>query len=168
VVEVLLVVALMGIVASLAVPSLLRARASASEVSTIGSLRAIHSAQAAYQLTCGGGFYAPSVPWLARRPTAGGGPFISPDFTLDTTDRQGYRIRFSMGTRDAKAPATCNGLGVGQGATTYFVGADLLVATSGTVSRYFGINQAGVVYQSTKRVAPFYKGKPPAPARPIG
>lgn len=168
-IELLVVVTIVGILASIAVPSLLRARSAAAEVSTIASLRAIHSAQATYQGTCASGYYAPSIPWLARRPTVGaGGPFINPPFTTDTTDRQGYRIRFSLGTRAARAPATCNGLALGQAATTFFVGADLLVATGGTVSRYFGINQAGVVYQSTSRIAPFYTGRPPAPARPIG
>lgn len=166
-IEVLLVVTLIGIVASIALPALTRARGAASEVSVIASLRAIHSAQAAFHTTCGGGYYAPSIPWLARRPTSGGAPFISPDFSADTTDRQGYRVRFSLGSRGAKAPKACNGLAAGQAATTYFVGADLLVATGGLVSRYFGINQAGTVYQSTKRIAPFYSGKPPSPAKPI-
>jgi prepilin-type N-terminal cleavage/methylation domain-containing protein len=167
-IELMVVVAIVGIIASIAVPSLIRARATAAEVSIISSLRAIHSAQVAYQGTCASGFYAPSMPDLARRPTVGaGGPFISPPFLTNTTDRQGYRIRFSLGTRATTAPATCNGLGAGRSATTFFVGADLLVATGGTVSRYFGINQAGVVYESTRRVAPFYTGRPPAPARPI-
>lgn len=168
-VELLLVVAIVGIIASIAAPSLIRARAAAAEVSIIASLRAIHSAQSAYSGTCASGFYAPSIPWLAQRPTVGaGGPFISPPFTTNTTDRQGYRIRFSLGTRAARAPATCNGLGAGLAATTFFVGADLLVANGSTVSRYFGINQNGVVHQSTSRIAPFYSGRPPAPARPIG
>jgi prepilin-type N-terminal cleavage/methylation domain-containing protein len=167
-VELLLVVTLIGILASIAIPGLIRARAAAMEVSTIASLRAIHSAQAVYLSTCGAGFYAPSIPWLATKPTTGGLPFIGPEFAADTTDRQGYRIRFSLGTRAATAPKTCNGLAGGLAANTYFIGADLLVANSGVVSRYFGVNQAGVVYQSTKRVVPFYSGTPPAPARPIG
>ena len=167
-VELLLVVTLMGIIASIAVPSLTRARAAAMEASTIGSLRTIHSAQALFHTTCGAGFYAPSIPWLATKPTSGGAPFIGREFLTDTTTRQGYTIRFSLGTRNAGAPKTCNALAAGQAANTYFVGADLLVATGGVVSRYFGINQVGVVYQSTKRVAPFYTGKPPAPAKPIG
>lgn len=168
-IELMLVVSIMGIIVSIAAPSLVRARAAAAEVSVISSLRAIYTAQVAYHGTCASGFYSPSIPWLARRPTVGaGGPFISPPFLTNTTDRQGYRIRFSLGARAAKAPATCNGLGAGLSATTFFVGADLLVANSGSISRYFGINQAGVVYESTKRVAPFYTGRPPAPARPVG
>ena len=67
----MLVVTIIGILASLAVPSLSRARAAAWEVSTIGSLRTIHSAQIAYATACGGGYYAPSIPWLARTPEDG-------------------------------------------------------------------------------------------------
>jgi prepilin-type N-terminal cleavage/methylation domain-containing protein len=167
-IELMLVVSLVGIVASIAVPSLTRARAAAMEASTVASLRAIHSAQAVYHTTCGTGFYAPSIPWLARRPTMGGQPFIGQEFPSNATDRHGYRIRFSVGSAAVAAPKTCNGLRAGQTTTTYFVGADLLVAKGGVVSRYFGINQAGVVYQSTKRVPPFFTGKPAAPARPIG
>jgi hypothetical protein len=138
------------------------------EASTPALLRTIHTAQAVFHTTCGAGFYAPSIPWLARKPTSGGPPFIGPEFHIEHDRRQGYRIRFSMSATAPAAPKTCNGLGTGKGTTTYFVGADLLVAKGGVVSRYFGINQAGVVYQSTKRVAPFYSGTPPAPARPIG
>jgi prepilin-type N-terminal cleavage/methylation domain-containing protein len=166
--EMMLVVTVMGIVGAIAIPALSRARAAAMEASTIGSLRAIHSAQAIFASTCGAGFYAPSIPWLATKPTTGGLPFIGSEFLTDTTTRQGYSIKFTLGTRAAGAPKTCNALAVGQAANTYFVGADLLVATGGVVSRYFGINQAGVVYQSTKRISPFYTGKPAAPAKPIG
>ena len=167
-VELLLVVTIIGIIAAIAIPSLSRARAAAMEVSTIGSLRAISTAQTVYHTTCAGGFYAPSIPWLATPPTKGGATFIGREFITDTTTRQGYSIRFSLGTRGAAAPKTCNGLAAGQAANTYFVGADLRQATGGVVSRYFGINQAGTIYQSTKRVVPFYSGAPPAPARPIG
>lgn len=166
-VELLLVVTVIGILSSIAIPLVARARTAAMEASTIASLRAIHMAQAVFQTTCGEGFYAPSIPWLATKPT-GGLPFISPPFTADTTDRQGYRIRFSVSGTAPTAPKTCNGLAKGLTRPSYFVGADLLVAQGGIVSRYFGINQAGVVYESTKRVVPFYSGTPPAPARPIG
>lgn len=166
-VEVMLVMTVIGIVASVAAPSLVRARAAAVEVSIIGSLRSIHSAQSVYHSTCASGFFAPSIPWLAKQPTAGGVPFISAPFRTDTTDRYGYRIRFSSGPIASGAPITCNGLGKGKGTSTYFMGADLLAANGASVSRYFGVNQSGVIYQSTKRIAPFYTGKPPAPARPV-
>jgi prepilin-type N-terminal cleavage/methylation domain-containing protein len=167
-VELLLVVTIIGILAAIAIPSLLRARGSALEASTIASLRAIHTAEVAYSTTCSRGFFAPSIPWLATAPTAGGGPFIGREFLTNTTNRQGYRIRFTVGPLVAGSAATCNGLGANQSASSYFVGADLLSATNGLVSRYFGVHPSGGIYQSTARVTPLFTGVPPAPAKPLG
>ena len=56
-IELLIVVAIIGIIAAIAIPSLLRARVSANESATIGDIRTVISAQAAYQ-SANGGFYA--------------------------------------------------------------------------------------------------------------
>ena len=55
-VELMLVAAVIGILASIAIPTLLKAKAASTEVSTIGALRAIHAAQASFAGSCGGGF----------------------------------------------------------------------------------------------------------------
>ena len=47
-IELLIVVAIIGIIAAIAIPSLLRARVSANESATIGDIRTVISAQAAY------------------------------------------------------------------------------------------------------------------------
>ena len=47
-IELLIVVAIIGIIAAIAIPSLIRARAAANESSAIGSLRAMGSSQATY------------------------------------------------------------------------------------------------------------------------
>jgi type IV pilus assembly protein PilA len=47
-IELLIVVAIIGIIAAIAIPSLLRARISANEAATIGDIRTVISAQAAY------------------------------------------------------------------------------------------------------------------------
>ena len=57
-VELLIVVAVIGIIAAIAVPGLLRARIAGNEASAIASLRVVNSAQQAYMATCGNGFYA--------------------------------------------------------------------------------------------------------------
>ncbi len=54
VVVLFLLVAFVGIIAAIAIPSLLRARVSANEAQTIGDLRSIISAQAAYASSNGG------------------------------------------------------------------------------------------------------------------
>jgi type IV pilus assembly protein PilA len=47
-IELLIVVAIIGIIAAIAIPSLLRARVSANEAATIGDIRTVVSAEAAY------------------------------------------------------------------------------------------------------------------------
>lgn len=56
-VELLIVVAVLGIVASLALPSLLASKRAANEGSAQSSLRTIHSSQAVYHATAGNGKY---------------------------------------------------------------------------------------------------------------
>ena len=55
-IELLIVVAIIGIIAAIAIPSLLRARVSANESATLGDIRPLISAQAAYQ-SANAGFY---------------------------------------------------------------------------------------------------------------
>jgi prepilin-type N-terminal cleavage/methylation domain-containing protein len=167
-IELMLVMTLMAIVAASAVPSLWRARGAAAEVSTIGSLRTIHSAQVSFSSSCGGGYYAPSIPWLAAKPTGSQAAFIGPEFTADSTDRYGHRIVFTAGAVAPTAAATCNGLARGKTVDTFYVAADLIAATGSDVSRYFGVNASGVIYESTKRITVTQTGVPPAPAKPIG
>jgi prepilin-type N-terminal cleavage/methylation domain-containing protein len=167
-IEIALVATIVGIVAAIAIPRVIRARGAALEASTIGALRRVHSAQTAYASSCGGGFYASTIPVLARRPTAGGPPFIGPPFIANQTDTQGYRIRFSAGPTAPTSRQTCNGLAAGQALQSYFVEAGpLQTGASGFVTRYFGVTPSGVIYQSTRRVNPVFVGEPAPPARPI-
>ena len=57
-VELLVAVAIIGFLASITVPQLLRARLAANEASGLGSLRAISSSQANYAATRGSGGFA--------------------------------------------------------------------------------------------------------------
>ena len=54
-IELLIVVAIIGIIAAIAIPNLLKSRQAANEASAIGSVRTTGSAQATYQSTTGGG-----------------------------------------------------------------------------------------------------------------
>ena len=63
-IELLIVVAIIGIIAAIAIPSLLRARVSANESATIGDIRTVISAQAAYQ-SANAGWYDGSLSCLA-------------------------------------------------------------------------------------------------------
>src|SRR5262249_1291337 len=58
----------LGVRSAIAFPRLLLACQSAGAASALGSLRSISSAELTFALTCGGGFYAPSLPDLGTPP----------------------------------------------------------------------------------------------------
>jgi type IV pilus assembly protein PilA len=68
-IELLVVVAIIGIIAAIAIPSLLRARVSANEAATIGDIRTVISAEAAYHAASGG--YYGTLPCLLTPSGAG-------------------------------------------------------------------------------------------------
>jgi type IV pilus assembly protein PilA len=157
-IELLIVVAIIGIIAAIAVPGLLRARMAGNEVSAIGSLRAINSAQAIYAASCGSGFYAPSLVNLATPPTSSGGDgFIGPDLSIDPSLKSGYTVTITPGAPAAGAPASCNGLAAGAVVSTYFVGAS---PVAGGGNRHFGTNQGGTIFQSDQAVQVTHSGAP--------
>jgi prepilin-type N-terminal cleavage/methylation domain-containing protein len=63
-IELLIVVAIIGIIAAIAIPNLLASRRAANEGSAQSSLRTIHSAQATYQATTGSGDFASDLATL--------------------------------------------------------------------------------------------------------
>ena len=66
-IELLIVVAIIGIIAAIAIPNLLASRRAANEGSAQSSLRTIHSAQVTYQATAGGGAFAPDLAALRNQ-----------------------------------------------------------------------------------------------------
>jgi type IV pilus assembly protein PilA len=63
-IELLIVVAIIGIIAAIAIPNLLASRRAANEGSAQSSLRTIHSAQVVYQATAGSGAFAANLATL--------------------------------------------------------------------------------------------------------
>jgi type IV pilus assembly protein PilA len=63
-IELLIVVAIIGIIAAIAIPNLLASRRAANEGSAQSSLRTVHSSQATYQATAGNGAFAGSMATL--------------------------------------------------------------------------------------------------------
>jgi len=66
-IELLIVVAIIGIIAAIAVPSLLASRRAANEGSAQSAIRTIHSAQVTYQATAGQGAYSPDLDELRNQ-----------------------------------------------------------------------------------------------------
>src|SRR6185312_6467637 len=75
-IDMIFVCGVIGLLCSIALPRLLLAKQAAGAASAIGSMRAINSAELTYALTCGSGFYAPSLTTLGTAPPGSNEPFI--------------------------------------------------------------------------------------------
>ncbi len=156
-VELLVVVAIIGILAAIAVPGLLRARISSNESSAIGSLRAINSAETAFSSSCAPGSYAVSLADLGTGAGGTGAPYLSPDLASGIqVQKSGYTLRVSDGGAEASPDiVACNG------AATVFSGyvawAD---PTTSYISgiRHFATNTTGTIWQGNATLA----GLPPS------
>ena len=83
-VELLIVVAIIGIVSAVAIPGMQRARMAGNESAAIGSMRSIINAQGGYSAGCGLGGYATSLTVLGAPCAGGTHGFISPDLNPST------------------------------------------------------------------------------------
>jgi type II secretory pathway pseudopilin PulG len=161
-IDLLFVVALIAVIASMAMPGLLRARASAGVASAVGSLRTINSAQISYAITCGSGFYAPNLTTLGLVPPGAQTAFIAADLgAADIVTKADFQIEVAA-TAVAGAPPGCSGLAAGQGATGYKAGADSLTPV---MNRFFATNASGVIYEANATLFPVM---PEVSAPPFG
>jgi type IV pilus assembly protein PilA len=101
-VELLIVVAVIGILAAIAIPALLRARISGNEASAIGSVRAIVSAQADYNAL--NQAYAESLTILSTTCASVTSPFISSDLNANGTLKSGYLFSVVPGSGGTAGP----------------------------------------------------------------
>ncbi len=145
-IDLLFVIALIGVLSTIALPRMLLARQSAGAASAIGSMRVIHSAELTFALTCGAGFYAPDLTTLGRAPVGSREGFISPNLaTANTVTKSGYVIQLD-GVPFPGAPGSCNGLAVGEAAQGWRAFAD---PTDADNRRYFATNVNGSIFENT-------------------
>jgi len=142
-IELILVVAIIGVLAAIAVPNLLSSKRAANEASALSALRVISSGEATYRATAGGGNYGD----LAALATlhfvdakVGGATIAGPG-----SPRSGFLFSAAsvagvgVPAFDAKAQAFLH------------TSVDILFATG---SRSFYVNELGVMYFNTTDTAP--------------
>jgi type IV pilus assembly protein PilA len=149
-VELLIVVAVIGIVSAISVPAMLRARRSGNEASAIGSLRALNTAQSSYAAVAAKGGFSPTLATLAASCPGGTVGFISPDLSTDPSIKSGYTITMAASATSAAGPADCNGV---PSETAYYVTA---VPVSAGLSglRGFASTGAGTIFFNQLGIAP--------------
>ena len=130
-IELLIVVAIIGIIAAIAIPNLLASRRAANEGSAQSSLRTIHSSEATYQATSGNGNFGSMAELLTANLI---------DAVLASNQKSGYTFVVTetdlvAGTSLATFKATAN--------PTITSG----VSQSGT--RKFGVRDDGVMHGQT-------------------
>jgi len=161
-IDLLFVVGIIGVISGIAIPRLMAAKGAAQSTSAVASLRAISSAEVAFAITCGNGFYAPSLTKLAKPPTGTTDGFIKDDLgAADTMVKSGYQVKL-FSTPYAGAPDTCNALGVGLTGLAYKAGADPMDPAN---PRFFSINANSVIWEDT---ASLFAGMPEAGDPPSG
>ncbi len=164
-IDMLFVVALVGALATMAIPGLMRAKGAAQAASALGTMRLVNSAQLSFAIGCGLGFYAPDLPSLGNPPPGATDGFIPADMAANFTFvKSGYNFSLA-GTPLGGAPASCNGLGMGQAAPGYAIVGDVIDPTV-SMPRFFGTNSDGVIWEHTSSLAMTMPevGAPPAGA----
>lgn len=149
-IELLIVVAVIGILASIALPGLMSARRSGNQASAVGSLRAIDSAQRTFSTSCGFGAFATTLPQLGTPPTNGGAAFISPDLgTAVTIVKSGYQVTLAGGADGSPASVdACNGTTAGNLSTTFYATA-VPEVPGGTGTLHYWLGTNGTIFEST-------------------
>jgi type IV pilus assembly protein PilA len=125
-IELLIVVAIIGIIAAIAIPNLLASRRAANEASAISSLRTVGTAESTYSSTLGSGSYTDLA-------TLGTNQLLDPSIT-GATSATALKSGYFYGITGA-------GAGGFQSAAAR--------GTNNTGTRNFCSDQAGVIYAKT-------------------
>ncbi len=137
-IELLIVVAIIGIIAAIAIPNLLASRRAANEGSAQSSLRTVHSAEATFQATVGNGNFAGMLAADSVAPVTES--LVSQklvDPVLGTKQKSGYNFNVVP----VNAVAATNTL------ASFHATADPIVDSGASQSgtRTFGITEDGVM-----------------------
>lgn len=149
-IELLLVVAIIGIIASIALPAMLRARMSGNEAAAIGSLRSLNSGETSYASAAGQGGFAGLLATLAAPCPGSVAAFVSADLSSDPSVKSGYTITVAASAGSVPGGGDCNGTPTETG---YYATA-LPVAAGNSGQRGFATGGSGTIYFDGTGVAP--------------
>jgi prepilin-type N-terminal cleavage/methylation domain-containing protein len=152
-IELLIVVAIIGIIAAIAIPSLLRARVSANESATIGDIRTVISAEAAYQ-SANGGWYDKITCLSGPSSCIPSYPATAPTFVdsaiASSAPKSGYARSFETGT----TPTGINTAVSSASSLSNYAYLTSPVTNGQTGVRGFGGDASGVLCFTTTGVIP--------------
>ena len=161
-IDLIFVCGIIGLLATIAMPNLMQARSAAGATSAVGSMRALNSAELTFALTCGSGFYAPTLRVLGTAPPGSTEAFVGSGLgDADTVVKSTYSIQLTA-TPYADAPASCNGLATGAAGQGFKAAAD---PTAAGASRFFATSASGVIYENT---ATLWADMPEVGESPVG
>jgi prepilin-type N-terminal cleavage/methylation domain-containing protein len=152
-VELLIVVAIIGILAGITAHHVLAAKVAANEASAVGTMRAVHSGQIAYSSSCASGAYATSLAQLVT------GRFVSPDLGMPSKSGYVFEITNTLGS---PGPTDCNG----QASSSAYYMSGIPVSNM-TGVRAFAVNQFGGIWQDITGTAPVEPFTPSASVMPL-
>lgn len=144
-IELLIVLAIVGIVASIAVPGLIRARMRANEASAISSLQAVQTAQVVFRTICGHDRdFASSLPQL------GAAGNLPPDLGgALTVVKSGYLVTLTV-----VVPGSLNDRCTDQPTAEQWYVDAVPVTPGGTGSKGFATSQGESIWQDSSGAPP--------------
>jgi type IV pilus assembly protein PilA len=147
-IELLIVVAIIGIIAAIAIPNLLASRRAANEASAVSSLRTIHSSEVTYQSTTGRGEFG-TIADLR-------GDFLT-DEVLGSGNKSGYTFVATPSAAGVIPP-------------TYYTTAVpiITVGVGRTGTRRFGVTENGVIHGDSVSLVAYANEAAVRAAPPIG
>ncbi|HEV7682262.1 MAG TPA: prepilin-type N-terminal cleavage/methylation domain-containing protein [Pyrinomonadaceae bacterium] len=140
-IELLIVVAIIGIIAAIAIPNLLASRRAANEGSALASMRVIFSSEATYQATAGAGQFGS----LADLRTLGLIDQVLASATASTQPKSGYV--FGASSVAVTGLPAFNATAIASAHTA-------ANPITGTGSRAFYTNESGVMFFNATAAAP--------------
>ncbi len=144
-IELLIVVAIIGIIAAIAIPNLLSSRRAANEGSAIATMRILHSSESTYKETTGNGSYGDLSALAGDKlvdSVVAGATIAGPG-----TAKSGYLFGVTAQAATATMPVGFDGAGQPSTHTS----SNPVLATG---TRSFSISETGVMYVDTAATAP--------------